>query len=165
MPKKADIEKAKKAVKNTTERKQVEYAGPLKTKETVASKYKPIAKTEAQVIMLSKEITKGMSRARAIEYAMTNFHVGPDQAANYYKAAMRYLLPEDMEEYRKNLCQANIDRLERIIDVAMEKEQWKIAREAIDSLNKMLGIYGGVQVGIKNDPENNTQEFIIKISD
>lgn len=164
MPKKADSEKAKKAIKNTTERKQVEYAGPLRNSEG-DNKYKPVAKTEAQVIMLSKEITKGMSRARAIEYAMTNFHVGPDQAANYYKAAMRYLLPEDMEEYRKNLCQANIDRLERIIDKAMENEQWKIAREAIDSLNKMLGIYGGVQVGIKNDPENNTQEFIIKISD
>ena len=160
------MSKASRALADTKVRKQPDTAGPLKTNEKKAAKYKATAKSEAQVVMLAKEITKGMSRARAIEYAMEHFNVGDAQAQNYYKAAMRYLLPEDMEEYRRNLCQANIDRLERIIDKAMEQEQWKIAREAIDSLNKMIGLWGNqIQVGIKNDPNNNTSEFIIQIND
>lgn len=162
------MSKASKALADTRVRKKVDTAGPLKSpsEDAKASKCKPTTKTEAQVVMLAKEITKGMSRARAIEYAMEHFHVGHDQAQNYYSAAMRYMLPEDMEEFRRNLCQANIDRLERIIDKAMEAEQWKIAREAIDSLNKMIGLWGNqIQVGIKNDPNNNTSEFIIQIND
>ena len=117
---------------------------------------------ENRVIMLAKEITKGMSRTRAIEYAMEHFEVAESQAKKYYNAAMRYLLPEDVEEYRKNLFQANMDRLEGIIDKCMEQGQYKLATEAINALNKMLGLNNGLQIGIATDKQNDTQQIVIK---
>lgn len=157
---KASLEDAKKRTK-----KPRATTSALKTSEKEASNYVPTTATEAKVIMLAKEIANGMSRQGAMEYAKTHFHIGPDQAYNYYQAAMRYLVPENVEEYRANLAQANIDRLEHIIEKAMENQQWKIAREAIDSLNKMLGINGNIQVGLKTDPDSKTTEFIIKINE
>lgn len=135
-----------------------EVSGRLKNGKM--SKGKPTV--ENRVIELSKEITKGMSRTRAIEYAEEHFEVGRSQATKYYNAAMRYLIPSNPEEYRKNLIQANIDRLEGIIDKCMEQGQYKLAREAIDSLNKMLGINSGLQIGINNDKTNDSQQIFIK---
>lgn len=116
----------------------------------------------AKVIELSKMLSKGKSRQYVLDYAMSHYDVNEAQAKRYYSAAARYLIPDDVEEFRKGLIQANMDRLETIIEKCMEQGQWKVAREAIDSLNKMFGVTGGVQVGIQTDKENNTQQIVIK---
>ncbi len=122
----------------------------------------PTAMTVGRILEIAKMLSKGKSRQTAIEYAMSHYNINEAQAKRYYSAATKYLLPDDVDEFRKGLIQANMDRLETIIEKCMEQGQWKVAREAIDSLNKMFGVTGGVQVGIQTDKENNTQQIVIK---
>jgi len=124
---------------------------------------KPTAMTVSRVLELAKMLTKGKSRQSVIEYAMSHYNIDEVQAKRYYSAASKYLIPEDMDEFRRGLIQTNMDRLETIIERCMETGQYKVARDAIDSLNKMFGINGsGVQIGIQTDTENNTQQVVIK---
>ena len=109
--------------------------------------------TIERVQKVSELISKGMSRQSVQLYIRENYQVGERQARAYYSAAMKYLLPEDEDEYRKGLIQANIERLEKIIEQGMtDNQNLKIAREAISELNKMLGI-GGNKVQIAKNGE------------
>ncbi len=116
-----------------------------------------------KVMELSKMLARGKSKQYIIDYAMEKYGVGEPQAKRYYSAAVRNLVPDDVDEYRKGLIQTNFNRLETIVEKAMEEGDWKNARETIAEMNKMCGVTGqGVQVGINNDKENNTQQIVIK---
>lgn len=119
--------------------------------------------TVLKVQEAAKMITEGKSRATIIETLQDKYGIGYDQAKHLYGAGIRFLIPEDEDKYRKELIVKNIARLETIIENSMTDRQWKIAREAIDSLNKMIGIgNGGFQVAVNTDKENNTQQIYIK---
>lgn len=126
---------------------------------------KPTAASIHRVLELAKMLAKGKSRQSIMEYAMTHYDINEAQAKRYYAAAARYLIPEDLDEFKKGLIQANMERLETIIEECMARGQYKVARDAIDSLNKMFGVTGGVQVGIQTDNENNTQQVVIKFNE
>ncbi len=116
-----------------------------------------------KVMELSKMLARGKSKQYIIDYAMEKYGVGEPQAKRYYSAAVRNLVPDDVDEYRKGLIQTNFNRLETIVEKAMEEGDWKAAREAIAELNKMSGLNnGGLQVGIQTDKQNDTQQIIIK---
>lgn len=141
-------------------------------KATNKTKKAPSLKPEAElpstvslqkVIELSKMLARGKSKQYVIDYAMSKYGVGEPQAKRYYSAAVRYLLPDDVDEYRKGLIQTNLDRLETIVESAMEEGDWKNARETIAEINKMCGVTGqGVQIGINQDKNNDTQQIVIK---
>ena len=119
--------------------------------------------TVMKVQEAARMISDGKSRATIIETLQEKYHIGYDQAKHLYGAGIRFLIPEDEDKYRKELIVKNIARLETIIENTMNDRQWKVAREAIDSLNKMIGIgNGGFQVAVQNDAENNTQQIYIK---
>lgn len=116
-----------------------------------------------KVLELSKMLAKGKSKQYIIDYAMDKYGVGEPQAKRYYSAAVRNLLPDDVDEYRKGLIQTNLDRLETIAERAMEEGDWKNARETIAEINKICGVTGqGVQIGINQDKNNDTQQIVIK---
>lgn len=116
-----------------------------------------------KVVELSKLLARGKSKQYVIDYAVSNYGVGEAQAKRYYSAAVRYLLPDDVDEYRKGLIQTNLDRLETIAERAMEEGDWKNARETIAEINKICGVTGqGVQIGVQTDKQNDTQQIIIK---
>lgn len=115
--------------------------------------------TENRVTEIAGMIVKGVSRQTIQTYIKDNYKVQERQARAYYNAALRYLQPDDEDEYKKGLIQANINRLETIIEAGMkDNANLKIAKEAIDSLNKMLGI-GGNNVAINRNKEG--EETII----
>ena len=124
--------------------------------------HKPTAASVHRVIEIAKMLSKGRSRQYVIDYAKEHYDINDNQAKRYYAAATRYLIPDDMDEFRKGLIQTNMERLETIIDECMARGQYKVARDAIDSLNKMFGINSGLQIGIQTDTENNTQQVVIK---
>ncbi len=128
----------------------------------VSGKHCPaVASTAVRISTLAHKIAEGMSRQNAIEYAMREFNIGESQAKKYYRAAINYLLPTDVEEHRKELAMSNIQRLEHIIEEAMKEKQWKIAREAIDTLNKMTGVTDkGVAIGVRTDKDGNNEVMI-----
>lgn len=133
------------------------------SKVSVGNEKLPSQVSLSRVIEVSKLLAKGKSRQYVLDYVVKNFEVGVAQAKRYYTAAVNYLVPEDMEEYRKGLIQQNVERLETIVEKAMEEGDWKNARETIAEINKMCGLTGsGVQFAINTDKENNSQQILIK---
>lgn len=119
--------------------------------------------TVLKVQEAAKMISDGKSRATIIELLQNKYGIGYDQAKHLYGAGIRFLIPEDEDNFRKELIVKNIARLETIIENSMDDRQWKIAREAIDSLNKMIGIgNGGFQIAVNNDKDNNTQQIYVR---
>ena len=96
--------------------------------------------TTERIISLAKMISEGMGRKSAIEWIMTNYEVGDRQARAYYTAALRYLIPDNEEEYKRGLIQANINRLETIIERTMAEgsADYKSAIAAIKEINRLV---------------------------
>lgn len=112
---------------------------------------------------ISKLLAQGKSKQYVIDYAVEHFCVGLPQARRYYSSAVKNLMPKNPEKYREGLIQTNFNRLETIVERAMEEGDWKNAREAIAEMNKMCGLTnGGFQIGIATDKANDTQQVIIK---
>lgn len=102
---------------------------------------------------VARMLSDGKTRATIIGILQEKYDIGYDQAKHLYCAGVKYLIPSNEDEFRKELIMKNISRLERIIEKAMDGEQLKVAREAIDSLNKMLGLNGGSSVTIAKNGE------------
>lgn len=127
---------------------------------------KPTPETMRRVAEGSKMLAEGASRETVIAHYETKYNLQNRQARDYYYAAIRTLLPIRYDEWREGMIATNIARLERIIEAEMkEGGNKKLAKEAIDSINKVLGAgRESITVGVSNDNENNTQEFIIKFN-
>lgn len=126
---------------------------------------KPSPATVLKLEEAIKLITDGKSRETVTQYFIDKYGYSRDQAYRYYLAATRMLVPEDMDEYKRTMIQANIERLEKIIEMGMETNNLKAAKEAIAELNKMFQVTSGPMVAIRNDDENKTQEVLIKFGD
>ena len=96
--------------------------------------------TIERIISLAKMISEGISRKSAQEWIMTNYDVSARQARAYYSAALRYLIPDNEEEYKRGLIQANINRLETIIERTMAEgtADYKSAIAAIKEINRLV---------------------------
>lgn len=109
--------------------------------------------TEQRVIELAKLITEGYSRKDIQAYCKENYGVGERQQRSYYGAAVRYLLPENAEDYRNGLLQANIDRLEHIISQTMSGQNYRDALTAIKEMNNLLQPKNNVTIAKKGETE------------
>ena len=96
--------------------------------------------TIERVTALAKMISEGMSRKNVQEWIMTHYDVSGRQARAYYSAALRYLIPDNAEEYKRGLIQANINRLETIIERTMAEgsADYKSAIAAIKEINRLV---------------------------
>ena len=105
-----------------------------------SDEWKASPQTIERVTNLAKMLSKGMSRKSAQEWIMTNYDVSGRQARAYYTAALRYLIPDNEEEYKRGLIQANIDRLETIIERTMAEgsADYKSAIAAIKEINRLV---------------------------
>lgn len=104
--------------------------------------------TEYRIIEVGKMICDGKSKQTCLDYIQNTYEIGIQQAKQYYQAALNWLLPDDLDEYKKGLLQANIERLEKIIEDGIEHKNdsrrgadyLRTAKDAISELNKMLGV-------------------------
>ena len=96
--------------------------------------------TIERIISVAKMISEGMSRKNAQEWIMAHYDVSGRQARAYYSAALRYLIPDNEEEYKRGLIQANINRLETIIERTMAEgsADYKSAIAAIKEINRLV---------------------------
>jgi hypothetical protein len=116
------------------------------------------APTVQRVMDIAERVSKGESRMGLQRWMQENWQIGDRQARAYYMAAVRYLIPDDEDEYKKGLIQANLNRLEEIVENTMTGRNYKDAISAIKELNRMLGI------GEKNTVEVATDSAIFKVS-
>lgn len=104
--------------------------------------------TEKRVIDVADMIAQGKSRQTVLKHIQENFQLGERQAKRYFQAALNWLIPDDLDEYRKGLIQANIERLETVIEEGIAKKDdarrgadyLRTAKDAIAELNKILGV-------------------------
>lgn len=108
--------------------------------------------TVQRVMEIAKRISDGESRMGLQQWIQENWQVGDRQARAYYSAAARYLIPENEEEYRRTIIQANLNRLETIVESTMRGQNYKDAISAIKEINKMLGV-GGNSIEVATDGE------------
>ena len=96
--------------------------------------------TIERITSLAKMISEGMSRKNVQEWIMTHYDVSARQARAYYSAALRYLIPDNEEEYKRGLIQSNIERLETIIERTMAEgsADYKSAIAAIKEINRLV---------------------------
>lgn len=116
------------------------------------------APTVQRVMQIAERVSKGESRMGLQKWMMDSWGIGDRQARAYYMAAVRYLTPDDEEEFRNGLIQANLNRLEEIVEETMTGRNYKDAITAIKELNRMLGI------GEKNTVEVTTDSTVFKVS-
>lgn len=119
--------------------------------------------TETRVRELAKMLTKGKSGESIIDYCCKTYNIMPSQAKQYYFAALNYLKPKDENEFRNGLIATNMKRLETIIEKVMseDKQNLKLAKEAISELNKMLGVGDKTAVAIQNVSKEGEENNII----
>ena len=105
-----------------------------------SDEWKANSQTIERVTNLAKMLSEGMSRKNAQEWIMTHYDVSGRQARAYYSAALRYLIPDNEEEYKRGLIQANINRLETIIERTMAEgsADYKSAIAAIKEINRLV---------------------------
>ena len=122
--------------------------GQSKEIQPVGEAFKVTPATEFRVMEVAKMICEGNSKQTCLEYIQQAQNVGIQQARMYYQAAINWLIPSDMDEYKKGLLQANIERLEKIIEEGIKNKNdarrgadyLRTAKDAIGELNKMLGV-------------------------
>lgn len=118
--------------------------------------------TVKRVQEISEKICKGESRGTIQAYIKEAYSVGDRQARAYYSAAMKYLMPDDEEEYRKGLIQANLDRLEQIVQETMKEgsnpKSYQVAVQAIKAINDIIN---PKQNSVTVAKDNNGNEAIV----
>ena len=139
------IEKTEKPKKKVSNSKKIWRPSNMEKDEKdimlkPSDEWKANSQTIERVTNLAKMLSEGMSRKSAMEWIMTNYGVGDRQARAYYTAALRYLIPDNEEEYKRGLIQANINRLETIIERTMAEgsADYKSAIAAIKEINRLV---------------------------
>lgn len=118
--------------------------------------------TVARVEEAAKMVSKGKGRAEIIEYLQKKYDMSYETARKYFISACHFLIPDDQEGFRESLIKQNIERLEKIITDAMAAKNYKAAREAIDTLNKTLGVYGNGSAVVINKNNEGDEQIIVK---
>lgn len=117
--------------------------------------------TVAKVEETAKMVSKGKGRAEIIDYLQKKYDMSYETARKYFVSACHFLIPDDQGEFRQSLIKQNMERLEKIINDSLEEKQYKVAREAIAEMNKMLGVTGGQGIVINQDPASGQQQIIV----
>lgn len=121
----------------------------------------PSQPTVSRVRQAAEMIASGKSDISVRKWFIKEYNLADCTVDEYMNAVYRYLTPNDWDEEKNRVMTKNVKTLEKIIEKCCEKENYKVAREAIESLNKMFGITGGNSVMIAKDNQGNEA---IKIS-
>lgn len=112
--------------------------------------------TVEKVRYIAELLASGKSDAKVRKYITSEYLVKDDRTIDsYMAAAYRYLTPADWNEEKERICAKNIKTLQTIIDKCLDKENYKVARECIDTLNKTIGLYGGNSITMMKDNKGN----------
>lgn len=118
--------------------------------------------TQAQIC---EWVSRGKSRKEVIEL-LENEGMTYTSAEKLYYTALKDLAPEPnlFDDYKKGIIQQNLNRLEKIVSDCIEGNvgEKTVALRAIDTLNKMLGVYN--ENNSVTIAKNNKGEEIIQIT-
>lgn len=116
--------------------------------------------TERRIMQIAEMVNNGAQRTTCVKYMMDEWGFKDiSQPSKIFNAAIRYLMPDDPQEYREQMIAKNFSRLEKIIEQSMKDKNYRVAREAIAETNKMLGL-GGNKIQIGQEQADGTKQMI-----
>lgn len=116
--------------------------------------------TEVYILQIADMICKGKTKEACLDYIREAKDISLPQAKQYYDAAIRSLVPDDMDDYKKQMMAKNFKRLEKIVEKGMTDDRdLKLAKEAIAEINRML-MGGGNKVVVNKNQEGDEQIII-----
>lgn len=114
-------------------------------------------------IQIQEWINKGKSRQYVIDRLQEDGMTVLGAQEIYY-ATLKEMAPDPnlFDDYKKQVIQQNLDRLEKIIEKSIDGnyQEKNVALKAIDTLNKMIQAYGDNGVVINKDGQGNEQIII-----
>lgn len=85
-------------------------------------------------------LRKGWSKLSITEHIANEYGIKKQAAANWLKKTYNYINSGD-ESFIKNLRRIQLERLELMLQKAMEREDWKTANTIADTINKTFSLY------------------------
>lgn len=83
---------------------------------------------------------KGWSKLTISEHISQEWGISKQSAANWIKGTYGYINSGD-ESFIKNLRRIQLERLELMLQEAMEARNWKVANSIADTINKTFSLY------------------------
>ena len=102
---------------------------------------------------------KGWSKLTISEHISELWSIKKQAAAHWIKKTYEYINSND-ESFIKNLRRIQLERLELMLQNAMEEKNWKVANSIADTINKTFSLY---EVKTKVEITDTTYKF--KFSD
>lgn len=131
----------------------------------------PIPRPKMEVICTKDEIMNWVSKGKTRQYILDKLQeeglTNRDAISLYYTTLKEMVPNEEMyTSYKNATIQKNLDRLDKVVEdnISGSTADKAIALKALDTLNKMIGAYGGNGVVINKDGQGNEQ-IIIKFGD
>ena len=125
-------------------------------------------KKDMQMAVTETKVMEWISKGKTRQYCITQLQeegMTRSAADHLYYGALKSMLPDPdlFTAYKQSLMQQNLDRLEQIVDstISGNTGEKAIAIKAIDTMNKMAGVYGENSVTVANNKEG---EQIIRIT-
>ena len=122
---------------------------------------------EFQMAQAELRVIDWISKGKTRQYCITQLQeegMARGTANSLYYSALKAMLPDPdlFTAYKQSLMQQNIDRLESIVESSISGNTGEkaIAIKAIDTLNKMVGVYGENSVTVAQNKEG---EQVIQI--
>lgn len=144
--------------RKTTPKLEGEGATPREQGLTLKNKSKTELTTEVRIRDIAdKIVNQGYTKWDAVQFAIDTYKIGKGQALKYYYASLRYLTPENPEQYRDALIERNFQLLETILNRALTEGNLKEANQAVKLMNEMLGAGGGKKFEVETPDKTRIQ--------
>lgn len=89
---------------------------------------------------IASQFRKGKSKLSIAEDIAQKWDIKPQAAAIWIRETYKYMASGD-EAFIKNLRRIQLERLEYMLQKAIEKEDWKTANSIADTINKTFALY------------------------
>lgn len=89
---------------------------------------------------IASQFRKGISKLSIAEDIAKRWDIKPQAAAIWIRETYKYMASGD-EAFIKNLRRIQLERLEYMLQKAIEKEDWKTANSIADTINKTFALY------------------------
>ena len=103
---------------------------------------------------------KGYGRLACMKYVAEKYGLSEIQGEKYYYGALKYLRPDNPEEYREALINRNFSVLEKLLQDAIDHNDTATALNVVKVMNGMLNV-GGKQVEISDKEKDGTEKKIV----
>ena len=111
------------------------------TAPTLRDSQKSTLTTQLKIQELANVIAeKGYGRLASMKYVADKWGLSMTQAEKYYYGALKYLRPDNPDEYREALIARNFGVLENMLQKALENNDLASATQIVKVMNTMLNV-------------------------